>query len=104
MQKTDKLGLNLIEVTDTTGDSLAGLNENFAALEQAIEEAGSSGGGESGGGGITNETDPTVPQYVKEIQESDIENWNDKYSKEEIDNMIGDIESVLQRINSGEGV
>lgn len=104
MQKTDKLGLNLIEVTDTAGDSLAGLNENFATLEQAIEEASSSGGGESGGGGITNETDPTVPQYIKEIQESDIENWNDKYSKEEIDNMIGDIESVLQRINSGEGV
>ena len=103
MQKTDKLGLNLIEVTDTAGDSLAGLNENFTALEQAIEEAGSSGG-ESGGGGITSETDPTVPQYVKEIQESDIENWNDKYSKEEIDNMIGDIESILQRINSGEGV
>ena len=103
MQKTDKLGLNLIEVTDTAGDSLAGLNENFATLEQAIEEAGSNGG-ESGGGGITNEADPTVPEYIKEIQESDIENWNDKYSKEEIDNMIGDIESILQRINSGEGV
>lgn len=29
-------------------------------------------------GGITEETDPTVPQYVKNITEQDIENWNNK--------------------------
>ena len=31
-----------------------------------------------GGGGISGETDPTVPKYVKEITEDDITNWNNK--------------------------
>lgn len=100
MQKTEKLELNLIETTDMVVSSLAAINENFNKIETAIEE----GGSDNNGGEIVTETDPTVPQHVKEIQESDIENWNDKYTKEEVDDMIGDIESILQRINSGEGV
>lgn len=31
-----------------------------------------------GGGGITEESDPTVPSYVKNITESDIQSWNSK--------------------------
>ena len=38
-------------------------------------------GGSGGSGGIVNETDPTVPQYVKDISESDINNWNNKLDK-----------------------
>lgn len=33
-------------------------------------------GGGTGGGGIVEETDPTVPQHVKDITEEDIEKWN----------------------------
>ena len=31
-----------------------------------------------GGGGVSEEIDPTVPSYVKEITEEDISNWNNK--------------------------
>lgn len=33
-----------------------------------------------GGGGVSVETDPTVPQYVKEITEQNIQDWNNKSS------------------------
>ena len=99
MQKTDKYGLNLIETTDNVKDTLTGLNENFNLIDENLGK-----GGGTTEGGTENETDPTVPNYVKEIKEEDIANWNDKYSKEEIDLMIGDIESILHRLNDGEGV
>ena len=76
MQQTEKFGLNLIETEDEIIDSLAAINENFNMID---ENMGTGGG--SGEGGITNETDPTVPEYVKNIQESDIENWNGKQDK-----------------------
>lgn len=41
-------------------------------------------GGGSGSGGIVEETDPTVPSYVKNIKESDIGRWNNKAEKSEI--------------------
>lgn len=31
-----------------------------------------------GSGGIANETDPTIPNHIKNITEQDIENWNNK--------------------------
>ena len=34
--------------------------------------------GGSGSGGIVEETDPTVPEFVKRITEGDISNWNNK--------------------------
>lgn len=39
-------------------------------------KAFSSGGG--GGGGVVKEEDPTVPQHVKDITQSDINRWNNK--------------------------
>lgn len=35
----------------------------------------------SGGGGIAEETDPTVPEFVKNITEGDIASWNAKLDK-----------------------
>jgi hypothetical protein len=76
MQQTEKFGLNLIETEDEIIDSLAAINENFNKIDKNMGT-----GGGSGEGGITNETDPTVPEYVKNIQESDIEKWNNKQDK-----------------------
>jgi hypothetical protein len=46
---------------------------------------------ESGGtGGIAKETDPTVPQHVKNITEQDIENWNS------LDQVLQDILTIIQ--------
>lgn len=61
------------------------------------------------------EQDPTVPNYVKNIAESDIENWNNKvdattenlvnyylkkdtYSKEEVNQLISDINGLKKEI------
>ena len=37
--------------------------------------------GSGGGGGIAEETDPTVPKFVKDITESNIASWNAKLDK-----------------------
>lgn len=51
---------------------------------------------ENGGtGGIAKETDPTVPQHVKNITEQDIEKWN---NVDELENVLRDI---LETIQSG---
>ena len=77
MQQTDKWNLKLIELDDEIVDSLSAINENFNKIDENLGTGG--GGGTSGG--ITEETDPTVPEYVKNIKESDIENWNSKQEK-----------------------
>lgn len=41
-------------------------------------------------GGISNETDPTVPQHVKKITEQDIENWNS------LEQVLQDILTIIQ--------
>ena len=51
-------------------DLPAKLNE----MQDAIDEAASQGG-------IQQESDPTVPTYVKGITQQDITNWNNKYTK-----------------------
>ena len=69
---------------------------------------------------IAEETDPTVPQHVKDITQEDIENWNNKsdfsgnyedlnntpdiYTKTEINNMLGDVETILETLTTGSGV
>ena len=53
---------------------------------------------------LTEETDPTVPNFVKNITEGDIENWNDKYTKIEVDSMMGDVEMILATLTTGSGV
>lgn len=53
---------------------------------------------------LIEETDPTVPNFVKNITEGDIENWNDKYTKIEVDSMIGDVEMILATLTTGSGV
>lgn len=65
------------------------------------------------GGGITEELDPTVPEYVKAISETDIENWNNKvdsgvlakyylkketYSREEVNELVSKINSFNKTI------
>lgn len=78
------------------------------------------------------ETDPSVPDYVKNIKETDIENWNNKsnfsgsfddlndipseftptshnhddtyYTETEIDKMIGNVEAILETLTTGSGV
>lgn len=71
MQKTEKMQFNLIEGNDEVLQSLEALNENFQKIDENI----------GNGGGIEEEKDPTVPEYVKNIKESDIENWNNKQEK-----------------------
>ena len=53
---------------------------------------------------LSTETDPTVPSHVKSITQANITSWNDKYTKTEINNMIGDVESILRRLTTGSGV
>lgn len=53
-------------------------------------------------GGITEEVDPTVPQYVKDITEQDIANWNNKLDKDELDNYYTKTESDERYIQSFE--
>ena len=74
MQQTDKWNLNLIETDDEIVESLRAINENFNKIDENMGTGG-------GGGGVSEETDPTVPEHVKNIQESDIENWNNKQNK-----------------------
>lgn len=73
MQQTENFGLNLIETEDEIIASLDAINENFNIID---ENMGTGGG--SGEGGITNETDPTVPTYVKNITQENILAWNNK--------------------------
>ena len=42
-------------------------------------------------GGITEETDPTVPEYIKNITEEDIQNWNNKASIDEVEQSISEV-------------
>lgn len=98
MQQTEKFGLNLIETEDEIIDSLAAINENFNKID---ENMGTGGG--SGEGGITNETDPTVPEYVKNIQESDIEKWDNKQDKLTAgENITIDENGVISAVGGGE--
>lgn len=67
------------------------------------------------------ETDPTVPSYVKNITQANISSWNNKldsskvknansttagdvYDVRYINNMIGDVETILTRLTTGSGV
>lgn len=78
MQQTDKWQLNLIEADDEIIDSIAAINANFNRIDENLATGGENDGG---GGGIENETDPTVPEHVKTISETDIEKWNNKQDK-----------------------
>jgi hypothetical protein len=48
------------------------------------------------GGGPGVETDPTVPQHVKDIQQSDINNWNGKADDDDLDDEITRAEGAEQ--------
>lgn len=54
-----------VDILETTGDG-----NMFLTNDGTYKDGGS--------GGITEETDPTVPQYVKDITEEDINSWNNK--------------------------
>lgn len=54
-----------VDILETTGDG-----NMFLTNDGTYKDGGS--------GGITQETDPTVPQYVKDITEEDINSWNNK--------------------------
>lgn len=49
----------------------------------SVDLSGFAGGGGSGGG-IVDETDPTVPSYVKEITEENISSWNSKVDQDQL--------------------
>lgn len=70
---------------------------------------------------LTEETDPTVPSYVKNITQANITSWNNKLDSSKvkntnsttagdvydviyINNMIGDVETILTRLTTGSGV
>lgn len=61
------LGANATNVDMANGenleDTVGKINENVKQLQEKVEE------------------DPTVPNYVKEIKEDDINNWNSIYWK-----------------------
>ena len=89
-------------------------------LDGAVFLSLTSGGG---GGGITEETDPTVPQHVKNITQQDINNWDSKQDeltfddtptdnstnmvrsggiKAYVDNMIARLQRVIDVITQGD--
>lgn len=94
MIQTENYGLYKIEHSDDILSSIDAINLNMEKIDENL----------GAGGATLEETDPTVPQYVKNINESDIENWNDKYNKTEIDTMIGDVETILETLTAGSGV
>jgi len=47
--------------------------------------------GAGGGSAITEETDPTVPEYVKNISEEDIESWDNKATTDYVDQKVADL-------------
>lgn len=47
---------------------------------------------------LTEETDPTVPQYVKNITESNISNWNTSYNDRIVSGSVSVTPSVNQKI------
>lgn len=53
---------------------------------------------------ITEESDPTVPDFVKNLTQEDIQNWNDKYTKAEIDALIGTFEADITNLIEGDGI
>ena len=70
---------------------------------------------------LTEETDPTVPNHVKNITQANITSWNNKLDSSKvknansttagdvydviyINNMIGDVETILTRLTTGSGV
>lgn len=121
MQQTENYNLKKIENTDGIFTSLTYLNENADKIDEVLfnkvekeEGKGLSTNDYSNEDKnkldnlpvdpLTEETDPTVPNFVKNITEGDIKNWNDKYTKIEVDTMIGDIETILATLTTGSGV
>lgn len=51
---------------------------------------------EGGGGGISKETDPTVPDYVKNISEEDIDSWDNKATTKYVDEQVDDVREVAE--------
>lgn len=100
MQQTDKWQFNLVELNDEIPASLAAINENFDKIDKNMG---------TGSGGVESETDPTVPEHVKNITQEDIDKWNsggggDYYTKEEIDQMLGEYETSMLDLIEGGGV
>lgn len=89
MRKTDNYGLTLYDKEDNmiiTAEENS-LNANMEIIDKTLKEKANNGEiptklseleNDSGFIKDYTETDPTVPSYVKNIKESDIENWNSK--------------------------
>lgn len=89
MKKTDNYGLALYDKEDKFNITAEenSLNANMEIIDKTLKEKADiedirtkTSELENDSGFITDytETDPTVPDYVKNIKESDIENWNNK--------------------------
>ena len=107
---------SVVEIVDTTAEAGIVPGVEFETevhwLSAAVFFVG-------GGGGIGEETDPTVPQHVKDITQEDISNWNSKQAalsfdqaptsgssnlvpsggiKAYVDNLIASLQNVLNTI------
>ena len=111
-------------VTLTGNKSLSDLGIQHAgnyALESEIPTKTSDLTNDSGFITGYTETDPTVPSYVKNITQANITSWNNKlnsskvknansttagdvYDVRYINNMIGDVETILITLTTGSGV
>ncbi len=114
----------VVNVVDTTAEAGITPGIEFEAGTQWLDGAVFlSLTAEGGGGGINEETDPTVPQHVKNITQQDINNWDSKQDeltfdnaptagsdnmvksggiKAYVDNMIARLQRVIDVITQGD--
>ena len=63
-----------------------------------------------GDGGVGTETDPTVPEHVKNISQEDIENWNNKTEEEDLvdyvkfDNYADNYKAGVSKVSTNNGI
>lgn len=69
---------------------------NMANQEVGSVDLSGFGGGTGSSGGISQETDPTVPDYVKSITQEDIAEWNNKATIQYVDEQIDDVREVAE--------
>lgn len=67
-------GGNIVGITDVLVNGVTVVSGNIAYITVPTKTSEL----QNNSGFITNETDPTVPSYIKQISKADINNWNNK--------------------------